>query len=102
MSVLDFFASSNASWNFSNGYSDSIKSSTEIIPDVSALIAGLNGPHLYPTRVISFTTAGVKSRFSFDAIVDFKITTPFGFTSFIESKNPEVLPVASTTKSKVY
>ena len=48
--------------------------STETIPVASASIAGLNNPQREPTRVISFTTVGVKSRFSLEAIVDFRIT----------------------------
>ena len=59
----------------------------------------MNNPHLEPIKVISLIIVGVKSRFSRDAIVDFKITVPLGFTSFIVSENPELLPVASITKS---
>ena len=44
----------------------------------NASIAGLNNPHLEPINVISLMIVGVKSRFSRDAIVDFKTTVPRG------------------------
>jgi len=88
-----------ASENFSKGKVESIIEFTETIPVASASIAGLNNPHLEPTKVISLTTVGVRSRFSLDAIVDFKTTVPRGFINFIVSANPELLPVASTTRS---
>ena len=88
-----------ASSNFSKEKVESIIEFTDIFPDASASIAGLNNPHLEPINVISFMMVGVKSRFYRDAIVDFRTTIPRGLTSFIVSVNPELLPVASTTKS---
>ena len=62
-------------------------SSTATIPVASASIAGLNNPQREPINVISLITVGVKSRFSLDAIVDFKITIPRGFTNFSVRKS---------------
>ena len=90
MRVSGFLACSIASENFSNEKVESTISSTEIMPVANASIAGLNKPQRDQTKVISFTIVGVKSRFFLDAMVDFKITVPRGFTSFIVSANPEL------------
>lgn len=78
----------------------STRSSTETVPAASASIAGLKTPHRDPTSVTSFTTAGVRSRLSLDARVDFRTIVPRGLTSLAASEKPEWPPVASTTRSK--
>ena len=57
-------------------------------------MAGLNGPHLDPTTVTSFMTAGVRSTDPLEAMVDLRTTVPRGTASLMESANPELLPAA--------